>query len=183
MNWDKYWFDMCNTIAINSKCLSRKIGAIVVKDNKFIVSGGYNGPAIGCQHCDEREYREWLGKLAKSEGCIFTGDGYFYYEDRDCPRRYFGFKSSEGIKYCQAAHAERNAIDIAARLGRAVEGFSMYMNCGIPCLECAKSIVNSGISEVIVTDVNKIYESSGITGKDILTMGKVKIRQYDFGDN
>ncbi len=51
--WDEYYYNICKQIARNSKCLSRKIGAILVKD-KLIIATGYNGPPRGIQRCDER---------------------------------------------------------------------------------------------------------------------------------
>ena len=53
MSWDKYFFELCETVSTNSKCLSRKIGAILVKD-KIVISMGYNGPPRGVLHCDKR---------------------------------------------------------------------------------------------------------------------------------
>jgi len=53
MNWDEYFLGVCKTIASNSKCLSRKIGAIIVRD-KSIISTGYNGPPRGVPPCFTR---------------------------------------------------------------------------------------------------------------------------------
>ena len=53
MNWDTYFLKVCETIALNSKCLSRKIGAIIVRD-KSIISTGYNGPPSGVDPCSYR---------------------------------------------------------------------------------------------------------------------------------
>ena len=44
---------IAKVVSTNSKCLSRKIGAVLVKD-KSIISTGYNGPAKGVKHCSER---------------------------------------------------------------------------------------------------------------------------------
>jgi dCMP deaminase len=52
-------------------------------------------------------------------------------------------------KYYWFAHAERNAIDLAARVGIALKGCVMYTN-GIPCTDCAISIIQAGIKEVVV---------------------------------
>lgn len=159
--------------------MSRKVGSIVVKENKFIVSTGYNGPCIGAPHCNDFEYRDKIKSLYSKDLGSIAGKN----EDEDsvCIRKFMGFESSQGIGYCQAAHSERNAIDIAARLGHSTEGHAMYVNCGVPCLECAKSIVNSGIKEVVVVDKNDIYEKKGLTGLDILSFGGVKIREYERG--
>jgi len=48
-------------------------------------------------------------------------------------------------------HAERNAIYNATRSGTSLVGCRMYTN-GIPCMDCARGIVQSGIVEVIVDE-------------------------------
>lgn len=49
------------------------------------------------------------------------------------------------IKHLFVAHAERNAIDNAPH---SVEGCTMYVPL-LPCNECAKSIIQSGIKKVV----------------------------------
>lgn len=46
-----------------------------------------------------------------------------------------------------AEHAERNAIAFAARYGVALEGAEMHTTHA-PCIDCARSIINSGIQIV-----------------------------------
>jgi len=48
--WDTYFHSICIAVASKSPCLSRKIGAILVRD-KSIVATGYNGPPRGVPHC------------------------------------------------------------------------------------------------------------------------------------
>lgn len=52
-------------------------------------------------------------------------------------------------KYYWIEHAERNAIYNATLIGASLKGCKMYTN-GIPCMDCARGIVQSGITEVIV---------------------------------
>lgn len=174
MNWDLYFYNICSSVSQNSKCLSRKVGSTIVR-NKYIISTGYNGPPSNCSHCSEISYREDLFEKAYIENEIKEG---IIDDVNKCPRQIMGFISGKGLQYCQASHAERNAIYTAARLGHSVEGCIMYMNCGIPCFECSKAIVSSGISEIVVTDFSN-YEKSGILGREILECGGVKIRKYE----
>jgi dCMP deaminase len=185
MDWEDYWFNMCKTVASNSKCLSRKIGAVIVKDKKYFVSAGYNGPTSGSAHCDELLYRENLfGLYTKDTGKDVNEEALRTIDT--CPRRFMGFPplSGAGYIYCQAAHAERNAVDMAARLGHATDGCMMYMDCGIPCLECAKSVINAGVKAIVVTEM-KNYANYGLTGEDLFRAAGVKIRPYntEFCDN
>ncbi len=52
-------------------------------------------------------------------------------------------------KYLHFEHSERNAIYIAAKHGLATNGCKLYVNF-LPCADCARAIVQSGIVEVIV---------------------------------
>jgi len=61
-------------------------------------------------------------------------------------------------KYFWMEHAERNAIYNAARIGVSLKNCCLYVTA-MPCMDCAKGIVQAGISKVIV-DYNKEYEKS-----------------------
>jgi len=53
-------------------------------------------------------------------------------------------------KYLWMEHAERNAIYNAARCGTALEGCTIYIEL-MPCMDCARAIVQAGIREVVVS--------------------------------
>ena len=52
-------------------------------------------------------------------------------------------------KYYWFEHAERNAIYNATLMGVSLKGCKMYTN-GVPCMDCARGVVQSGIIEIIV---------------------------------
>ena len=52
-------------------------------------------------------------------------------------------------KYFWFAHAERNSIYNATRMGVSLKYCTMYTN-GVPCADCAIAIIQSGITEVVV---------------------------------
>lgn len=89
-----------------------------------------------------------------------------------CPRRAKGYKSGEGLHECPAAHAEGNTIANAARIGASTIGTTLYMNCIIPCKDCAIILVNAGIVEIVVDDDTPYHEMS------IGILEKVKIRRF-----
>ena len=157
-NWDAYFLNICIVVASNSKCLSRKLGAIIVRD-KSIVSVGYNGPPRGVPQCNQ-----WPDYIQK------------YGDDILCPRRHMGYKTGEGMEFCPAAHAEANAINNAARNGVNVYNTTMYMNCPKSCSKCLTAIINSGIKEIVVTKDESKYESD-ISDYMIETSG-LKVREY-----
>jgi len=171
---DEWFFNLCLEVGSNSKCLSRKIGAILVRD-KSVISTGYNGPPRGIPTCDQRWFldKEFLKKYGDEikEG---TTKG-------RCPRYVIGFKSGEGLDVCVAGHAERNALINAARLGIETRGFkddptTLYMSCGIPCTPCMIEIINAGISEIVVSAVSFYDQSS----EYLLQNSDLKIRLFDF---
>ena len=149
------FLDICNSVALNSKCLSRKIGAILVKDGA-IIGTGYNGPPRGFPHCGERHilddsyYEEWRKRGVYPRA--FLG--------HKCPRQMLGFKSGEGLEWCVAGHAERNCLINSARMGISTRGAIMYMNCGIPCTPCLVEIINAGIYKIVI-DGEGTYDLSG----------------------
>ena len=51
-------------------------------------------------------------------------------------------------KYYWFEHAERNAIYNAARIGVSTKDSTIYLTAGIPCCDCARGIINSGIKVV-----------------------------------
>lgn len=57
-------------------------------------------------------------------------------------------------KYMWFEHGERNSIFAAARHGISTAGTVMYTN-GIPCVDCARAIIQAGIVKVVI---HRIYE-------------------------
>lgn len=164
MKWDKYFLDICNTVSLNSKCLSRKIGAIIVRD-KSIISTGYNGPARGIPACSER-YKIDKKLHVKLKDLSFN--------KTICPRRIMNFKSGKGMEWCVASHAERSSIINAAREGIKTKGATIYMNCPTPCTQCLIEIINSGIVEVVITE-HKFYD---LMSEYLITQSNLIIRTY-----
>jgi len=58
-------------------------------------------------------------------------------------------------KYYWFEHAERNAIYNAARIGVSTLNTTMYMTCDISCADCARGIINAGISKIVFSKSNK----------------------------
>ena len=56
-------------------------------------------------------------------------------------------------KYFWMVHGESNAIYNAAMAGTSLKNSSLYITCGVPCCECAKAIINSGIKKVYCKSV------------------------------
>lgn len=168
---DEWYHMMCVGVGKKSKCLSRHIGAILVID-KTIVNQGYNGPPRGVPHCWERyKIDPALRVMLRTRG-IDPDDPKIH---ETCPRYAAGFKSGEGLEWCVAGHAERNALINAAREGIRTKGAKLYMDCQIPCTPCLVEIINAGIEEIIVTGL-KCYD---ISAQYLLDNSNLKVRVYD----
>jgi len=179
MEWDEWYYELCKVVAKKSQCLSRKIGAVLVRD-KTIISTGYNGPPRGVRTCDERwrvdnEMREKAGfnNLNSAE----FENKYRHELEGVCPRYVpeMGFKSGEGLEWCVAGHAERNALINAARHGIETKGTILYMDCGVPCTPCLVEIINAGVVEIVVSKMT-FYDASA---EYTLADSELKCRVYD----
>jgi len=117
--WDEYFMEITRLVARRSTCLRRRVGAVVVKD-KNILASGYNGVPTGISHCDEA-------------GCL---------------REKLNVPSGERHELCRGLHAEQNAIIQAAKHGTNIDGATLYSTT-MPCIICAKMIINAGILRVV----------------------------------
>ncbi len=150
--WDRYFHRTCIAVALNSRCLSRQIGAIIVRDHS-IISTGYNGPPRGVPHCPTRLGDSTLGNE------LFINK--LKLELDVCPRVSLGYKSGDGLHLCIAAHAEANAIVNAARVGVSVLNTTLYLNTVIPCKNCMSLIINAGIKQIVCEKLDA-YDEIGV---------------------
>lgn len=117
--WDRYFMEIAELVSKRSTCLSRHVGAVIVKDRRILATG-YNGSPKGLPHC----------------------------LDIGCLRRDLGIPSGQRLELCRGSHGEENAIVQAANYGTPLEGSEIYCTHQ-PCLTCTKMIINSGIKRVV----------------------------------
>ena len=122
MEWTEYFLNIAEQVKRKSKDQSTQIGAVIVGEDKEVLSTGYNSFPRGLDDSlPERQER---------------------------PEKYFWME-----------HAERNAIYNAARIGVSLKNSTIYLTSGLPCMDCTRGIVNSGIKTVyckqICTTKNK----------------------------
>jgi deoxycytidylate deaminase len=79
------------------------------------------------------------------------------------------------MELCPAQHAEINTISNAARLGVSVLGSTLYMNCIIPCKNCFGALINAGIVEIVVDDV-EVYDKHT---QYLIDNSTIKIRRFE----
>ncbi len=95
----------------------------------------------------------WSKDRSTRVGCVIVGahkeiraigyNGFPRRADDDLDARH-----ERPAKYKWTEHAERNAIYTAARAGIPIDGCTMYLPW-FPCMECARAIVQSGISTLV----------------------------------
>lgn len=78
-------------------------------------------------------------------------------------------------KYAYVCHAELNAI---LNSTKSLKGCTIYVDL-FPCNECAKSIIQSGISEIVYLSDKYDNTDSNIASKKLLNSANVKLRQLN----
>lgn len=152
-----------------------------------VISTGYNGPPTDTPHCNTREFLSeffWpqLTQQEKYLACenveSYTKDGcnitkgirvlpefksegemlnYFLKHSAGksvCPRRYVNAGPGERSTLCSCAHAERNAL---LKAEGTKHGSIMFCWCGVPCMDCASAIVQSGVKKVYCLEQKSDY--------------------------
>lgn len=79
------------------------------------------------------------------------------------------------MKYVYSTHSELNAI--LNYRGGSLEGSKLYVSL-FPCNECAKAIIQSGISEVIYADDKYADTPSVIASKRMMKAAGVEMTEY-----
>lgn len=121
-SWDEYFMGIAELVRTRSTCLRRKVGAVIVRDNRILTTG-YNGAPPGAKHCEE-------------VGCL---------------RDQMGIPSGERHELCRALHGEQNAVIQAAKYGISIEGATIYTTT-YPCVICTKILISSGIRKIVFNE-------------------------------
>lgn len=77
-------------------------------------------------------------------------------------------ENEQGCTHPYVLHAEANAITKIAKSGNSSEGSTLYVTCS-PCMECAKLIIQAGITRVVYTE---LYRE--VSGLDLLRRAGIK---------
>jgi dCMP deaminase len=86
-------------------------------------------------------------------------------------------------KYYWFEHAERNSLYNAALIGVSTKGCTMYLTCGIPCSDCARGIINSGIKKIICERVGgavgNLWDEHAKRSIEMFNEAGVEIEYYE----
>jgi len=132
--WDRHFMQMAMLVSELSKDRSTKVGCVITTVDHVVLSTGYNGFPRGC--FDE-------GKDLKANQLQFG------YRELDKRQAEVEARHERPAKYLWTEHAERNAIFNLARTGGpSLRGARIYVPW-FPCADCARAIIQSGISEMV----------------------------------
>jgi dCMP deaminase len=120
MSKHEYYMGIAFAVRKKANCLGRRVGAVVVKNDR-IISTGYNGTPEGITNCLDG-------------GCV------------RCKNRET-YKASIGYDVCICVHAEQNALISAARFGNSVEGACIYSTLR-PCFDCTKAALQAKVTAI-----------------------------------
>lgn len=135
VNKHNYYLGIAEEVLCRATCLRRNYGAVIVKNDE-IISTGYNGAPRGRDNCIDLGF---------------------------CARERLEIKQGQNYELCRSVHAEQNAIISAAR--RDIIGATLYMvgkdvKTGKilekidSCIMCKRVVINAGIKNVVVKDIN-----------------------------
>lgn len=121
-SWDEYFLKIAQLTSERSNCIKRKVGSIIVKNNR-ILSLGYNGVPSGMKNCFEG-------------GC------------KRCFSQWESNKSNKGkdLDLCICLHAEENAMLFLSQ--NEMENSTIYVTL-FPCISCFKKIIQCKIKRVV----------------------------------
>lgn len=149
--WIDAFMDTAERFAQLSSATRLKVGAVVVKDNR-IISIGYNGTPAGWDNECENEEIIWDND-ALLMGVI--------------DRRELKTKP-------EVIHAEANAITKLARDGESGSGSSIFCTHA-PCLDCAKLIYGSGITNVFYRESYRNTDGINFLKKCNISVSEQKV--------
>ena len=119
-----------------------------------------------------------VGACIVDEGNIILSTGYNGFPYGCSDDSYPWERTGEDTKYNYVVHAELNAI-LNAR-GKNLKGARLYVDL-FPCNECAKAIIQSGISEVVYLYDKYADSPATVASKKMLISAGVKLRQFTTG--
>jgi dCMP deaminase len=117
---------------------------------------------VGMRSRDEHTH---VGSVIVDSDNVLVSTGYNSYPRNIEPDSEGKRASREGgEKYFWMEHAERNAIYNAARRGTVLKGCKLYVPWP-PCCDCARGIIQTGISEVIIHKNGEDFYNKNTNGQ------------------
>lgn len=148
------WMNNAYSVSLQSHCLKRQVGAIIVKEG-YAIAAGKNDVAPQEAPCKDvyegKCYRDELRNKIKF--CPICGGNLD--EDFNCKIKECDYNKDNIVKLldkCRSLHAEENAILQACYLGGVSLKDSLLYTTTFPCKLCANKIITVGIKEIIYVE-------------------------------
>ena len=181
LQYDQIYMRIAQCIGQLSYSYRSKVGCIIVSKEGQIISQGFNGTPTGYDNCcedphcscqyvrgccytekpiNEQMSVEFCANALKKLGHANDKKGY--------PCHYLTLTTKPEV-----LHAESNAISKCAKWHSSTEGSTLYVTLS-PCFDCAKLIIQSGISRVCYLEPYR-----DLTGVEFLKKNKIKVEQIE----
>lgn len=115
---DRAFLMIARTLSTLGTCSRRKVGCVMVDSRHRIIASGYNGVAPNVPHCTEIP----------------------------CPGSVY--PSGQGLEFCEAIHAEQNAI---IQL-KDMDSVAVVYCTTAPCMHCVKMIARTSCKRIVFSE-------------------------------
>ena len=155
--------------SFRSRCLKRKVGAVIIDSDGNLFSSGLNNTPVSVQPCLVK-YGECKRDQLRADYTSYIGSHVEDQENRD--KILEKFKEFKILDYCRALHAEETAILNAVKTGSSngLIGSTLYTTT-YPCNLCANKIVKVGITKIVYAEpypmiaAKEILKNEGVVEK------------------
>lgn len=145
-----------------SGCISRRVGAVVVGKDGYVLGLGWNDPPGGQVPCSLRTGRELVdgppegmfSDYERSAGFVAYIQSHHYRDEPFCFREALTSVVGNGkkVEYTRALHAEENSFFQALRNGGRTFSEGALYTTARTCTLCAKKAYHLGISRIVYID-------------------------------
>lgn len=87
-------------------------------------------------------------------------------------------EDENGVTKPYVLHAEANAITKVAKSGNSSLGATLYVTAS-PCLECAKLIIQAGITRVVYSDEYRISDGVDLLRRAGIVVEKIEVEEIE----
>lgn len=154
--WDEYFMLQAELAKLRSNCITRQVGAVIVRDHRQIATG-YNGTPPGVKNCFEGGCKRCQ---LRAEGKVASG---------------------EALDRCICNHAEANAIMHCAILGvgSGTKDTTLYTTF-VTCLECSKMAITTGVKRIVCLDSypETDYQLLQEAGVEVVRLDKDRMKYW-----
>tara|TARA_A100001515_G_scaffold134777_1_gene125196 strand:+ start:324 stop:788 length:465 start_codon:yes stop_codon:yes gene_type:complete len=130
---DFYFLRMAKLVSERGTCIRRKVGCVFVNKKNHVIATGYNGNPSGSKHCIDNP-------------CMGSK-----------------YSSGTGLEFCEAIHAEQNALLQC----KDVYDIDRVYTTLEPCIHCIKLLLNTSANQIIYGEKyvqewsRKLWEDAG----------------------